>query len=87
MLIAHKFKVLELLSLKNSVVVIAKQTHVVDFEITLNSHLNGVAISSLQQPRKLDNNGHQLSNYWAFTLKNKSDIVKFNIGDLVDLHT
>ena len=79
------FKVLGVLQTGIRSVVIAEYPSDEPFEFESGDLLNDKPVREIDIPRKIDSEGNQMRNCWAFTLDNELDSSYFKEGDIVEL--
>jgi hypothetical protein len=81
-----KFKIEQIGTFNTDAYVIACRLEPGEFAVSETSRLGGVSIrQSSKQPRKLKPDGTLDANVFAFVLTNREDVVKFFVGQTVEL--
>ena len=79
------FEVTHKANLSTRYVIFTKYLNNIDFKIDSKSCLGGIRILNMQIPRKVDKEGKQDMNAFAFEVENESDLEKINIGDVLEI--
>ncbi len=80
-----RFEVEAVTNLSTNGVVFVRLLNNMNFIIKPGLFLSNVKISGGDIPRKIDSQGQQVENIWAFNLESVDDLLQFTIGEIVEL--
>lgn len=82
-----KFKIIQILEIKERVFVIVEQISKNNFEITNNSKIGNAPINiEFDIPRLSIENGQQIYNQFVFSLKSNEDRNNLRLGEVLELN-